>query len=929
MGIVGRDAELSAAEWFLDTVRNGAAALVFRGEPGIGKTTVLEHTLHVARQRGFRVLACRPGESETNLSLSALADILADLGEDELASLAEPQRRGIEVALLRREPLGEDTEWRTTAAGVLSTLGGMARVGPVLVAVDDAHWLDPASARVLEYVTRRLGDRQIGLILSLRAEHADPLALARSFPSDRRREVDLGPLSLASLQHIIAAEQDQRLPRTVLIRLHELSGGNPFYALEIARAVATLEQPLRAGDALPLPANLSLVPAERLSDLSPEATDALLAAAVLTDPTVEAVGAVLGRRAESGLAEAESRGLIREDDDHIRFPHPLLRAMVYDRASAADRRRIHRRVAETTVEPEQRAGHLARATTPPDREVAAALDVAAGMASSRGAPDSAAQYAEQARRFTSAGDENDLRRRSLEAAQHHFDAGDAARAKALLQEVTVGFAPGVARAAVRWRLAKAMSYERSYGDAAAVLTDALAETDEDPILRFRIQQDLAFDLMITQGVPAGLPYAQAAMSSAEAVGDPLARDEALATLTFINFFAGNGFPEELRHHPWPAPNTGGFTQVSRTPMALAAGVLMWSDDLDGARVLYEQVYRHTHDRGLDNELNDLLWQMTELECFAGRWDAAEQHAAEARSIAVVSDYPDAQMSSLYAAARIDALRGRLDRSRQQANESLQLAQEAGSFMGMGMALSALSFVSLSEGRPEDSRRTVGPLMDLAVATGVGEPSIGRFFPDGIEALIALGELENAEAILAVFEQRATALGRVWALATSARCRALLLAARGDLEGATDVMGRCMQEHQRLPMPFERARSLLIDGQIHRRSKRKRAASDSLAAARVIFEDLGAPTWVSKAEAELGRVGLRPRAPGTLTASEERVARLAAAGLTTRQVAEAAFMTPKSVDGVLTRIYRKLGIHSRAELGARMAGPEGVDAVRLD
>ena len=924
MRIVGRDAELSAVEWFLDAVREGTVALLWRGEAGIGKTTLWEETLRSARSRGMSVLACRPGQSETKLSLSGLADMLVDLGERELASLPEPQRRGIEVALLRRDPLGEDTDWRTTAAGLLSALDEMARIAPVVLAVDDAQWLDRATARVLEYATRRLGDRHVGLVVSIRDQHEEPLGIPRSFQQERWREVQLGPLSLASLHHIVAAQLDQRFPRPILVRLHELSGGNPFYALEIARALGKQQEPLRLGDALPLPSNLSFVPAERMDDLSQDASEALLAAALLANPTFEAIRAAVGPGTAVGLAEAEDRGLVRVEKDRINFPHPLLRATVYDRASGSAKRRMHRRVAETIGEPEQRAGHLAQGTSPPDREVASALEEAARMAGARGAPDAAAQHAEQARRFTPTNDEHDLRQRTVQAAEHHFDAGDAPRARTLLAELCTSLPPGAERAEMRWRLAKAMRHERSYSEAAAVLSEGLVDAGGDPVMRFTILQDLTFDVLVIQGVPDALPLAHAAVSSADDTGDPVARSEAIASLAFVDFLAGRGFPNELRRRSWPALGTAGPKQVSRTAVVLIAGVLMWSDDLDGARVLYEQAYRHTRDRGSEIELYDLLWQMTELECFAGRWDVAERYASEARAITVLGGYADGDMSSLAASARVDALRGRIEPARQQAQHSFETAQRIGSLMGMGNAMSVSGFIALSAGDPEATRRILGPLMQLAVAVGIDEPAMGRFVPDGLEALIALGELEEAEPILELFEQRAAALDRVWALATGARCRAVLLAARGDLEGAAEGIERCLLEHQRLAMPFELARSLLAAGQIHRRRRQKRAANDSLEAARVIFEELGAPLWVRKAEAEIGRVGLRPRAPAVLTPSEQRVAELAASGLTTRQVAEAAFLTPKSVEGVLTRVYRKLGIRSRAELGAWMAGHEPED-----
>jgi DNA-binding CsgD family transcriptional regulator len=214
--------------------------------------------------------------------------------------------------------------------------------------------------------------------------------------------------------------------------------------------------------------------------------------------------------------------------------------------------------------------------------------------------------------------------------------------------------------------------------------------------------------------------------------------------------------------------------------------------------------------------------------------------------------------------------------------------------------------------------TLGPLAAAAAAMGYSEPTAAPFAPDAAEALIGVGRLDEAATLVDQLESNGQRLDRAWALALGARCRSLLLAATGDLDSAAGAAGRALDEHRRLPMPFERARTQLVLGQIQRRRRQKRAAAAALQEAAQIFGELGMPLWADRARAELERASVSPAGGARLTPSERRVARLAATGMTNREVAGALFISPKTVEANLARVYHKLGIRSRAELGQRMA-----------
>jgi len=232
----------------------------------------------------------------------------------------------------------------------------------------------------------------------------------------------------------------------------------------------------------------------------------------------------------------------------------------------------------------------------------------------------------------------------------------------------------------------------------------------------------------------------------------------------------------------------------------------------------------------------------------------------------------------------------------------------------------LGFLEISVGDCEAAAATLGPLAAAAAAMGYGEPTAAPFAPDAVEALIGVGRLEEAAALTDQLESNGRRLDRAWALALGARCQSLLLAAAGDLDRAAEAAERALVEHQRLPMPFERARTLLVLGQIQRRRRRKQAATVALREAARIFSELGTPLWASQAQNELERVNINRAGSTGLTPTEHRVARLAATGMTNRKVADALFISPKTVEANLARAYSKLNIHSRAELGQRMAMP---------
>jgi len=344
----------------------------------------------------------------------------------------------------------------------------------------------------------------------------------------------------------------------------------------------------------------------------------------------------------------------------------------------------------------------------------------------------------------------------------------------------------------------------------------------------------------------------------------------------------------------------------------------WIDDLEATRTRYtlqEATYRDHGDVVGTAEIGEFL-AMAEFR--AGNWDRAEKILEEACATLAQFELRGPLTASFADRSVIDAHRGRFERARRTLIEIVDGVERLDVIWRM-VCHSALGAVEFCAGNHEAADRAWAAMRDEAGLVGWKDNLEDRSEPDHVESLLALGRLEDAHRILEHLEWRGRTLPRAWINAALPRAQALVLAAEGDYHAALAVLDAAPEV---VALPFERARLFLVEGQIERRANRKLAARDSLAAALSIFEELGSPPWAERTRSEMERLGLRHRPPDELSATERRIAELAASGLTNRQVAEAAFVSPKTVEANLARVYRKLGIRSRAELGARMAARPG-------
>ena len=893
--VVGRDAERSSVHGFLDRAADRPVALVFEGEPGIGKSTLWFAAVEAARRLDPIVLSSHPAESERGLAYAGLGDLFERVLDDVIGELSPPRRRALEVALLRDEAAGEPADPRAVAVAVRDVLGLLSKRKPVVVAIDDVQWLDASSASALTFALRRL-DGVVRLVLARRLEASD---LEQAVDVERLR---IGPLSVAALHRILQDRIGRTFARQTLLRIHEQSGGNPFFALELARVLDDHVDPLAP---LPVPATLEELVGTRLDGLPMATRDALAYVAALGTPSerfLERIGV-----APDVLGPAIAAQVVERERGAIRFTHPLLCSVLYNDLGT-HRRVVHERIAAFVNDPMLRARHLALATDEPDPAVAAALDDAATIAGGRGASASAAELAEAALRLTPADEVGERHRRALVAARAHRACGEWTRARTIASELLEANGLGSLRAEVLLLLADLEGLDR----AVALLEEAFREATS-PAMQAAIQCRLAWSARFAKGFDRALEHARASLELAELVDDDALRMQALDVMTFLGSTVGD--PQATayaqRAHEI-AVATADARLIRRTRFALLETIN--TSDYGSARTLLEREYAESRERddlAAAQALNSLAW----LELRAGRWELAAEHAQHAYDLTTQYglEVPWSHLPIVVVAAH----RGRLALAREHSERALRLGEEQ---FGRHppVHLGTLGFVAAQSG---DLQTAVQWFTEAqAVTTRLGWRNAGRrwWVCDQIEALLALERVDDAVRVLDAWEnERQHGDGRT--LAHLTRCRGLVAAARGEVTEAAALLQNAVAQHEQAADSFGRARALLALGVVRRRQRRKRASREAIAAALEGFEKLGAATWIERARAELGRIGGRVREEG-LTAAERRVAALVAQGRTNREVAAVLFLGMRTVETHLTRVYAKLGVRSRAEL-ARTFRPD--------
>jgi len=911
--VVGREAELEAIERVLVDSGTGLAALLFDGEAGIGKTTVFREALRLAGASGFEILACFPADTEGALSFSAVGDLLNAVPVEHWGTLPLPQRRALEVALLQLDAGGKPVDRRAVGAGVLALAKRMASEAPVLLAIDDVQWLDPESAATLEFVLRRLGPERIGLVATRRLGEPGRLDLEAVLPGDVLTRTRIGPLSLGALQHLLRREVGASLPRSTLVRIHGASRGNPLFALEIGRALSGHDA-VPADEPLPVPTDVRELVRERVAALPAVTRDVLLAAALLAKPTARTLARLFARLLDD-LEPAEIAGIAAVERDVVVFEHPLFAAAVVANTTSAQRRRMRRRLADVVEDVEERARHLAAAADGPDERTAELLEEGATAARTRGGLHSAAELLERARRLTPRGNAAAAHRRGILAAELHLHAGDRGRARSLLEELLGEELLRPERAEALRLLAEISVAEEDVLAAEGTLAEALELADEARAAA-RIQVELLYTAAHRTDFALAAEYGRQALANLAETDDGPLLAEALAYCANAEYLSGQGVDWTKLERALELEDPDRISLPGLPPRGVAALVMMYVGRHALAREHLAATRRRLEERGDEGDLGHALIWMSWLETRCGNFAAAAELADEAVTCASLTANRAFHRWATGQRAWVDAHLGDVASARRRCAEA-SLPDQRG--VAQIWIAATLALVEISLGDHEAAWQAAHRLTEALEQHGIGEPVPLIFLPDTLEALIALGELGRAEALLDQFETRGRELDRSWALATGGRCRGLLLGARGNMAGAVAALDAALLEHERLDIPFERARTLFAKGILERRNRRRGHARRALEEAAVEFERMGARLWAERARTELDRIGRRRRiAPDELTPSERRAAELAAQGLSNKEIAAALFVTVHTVEVHLSHAYAKLGVRSRAQLTGRLA-----------
>ena len=913
--ILGREEELAATARFFDGDHSGPRALLIEGDAGIGKTTIWREAVRSA-EASSRVLTSQASESEARLSFTVLTDLLEPAVHEVVDDLPMPQRRALEAALLLEDPAGgARLDARAVSLGTLGALRSLAARSPVTLAIDDVQWTDAPSARALSFALRRLIDEPVTVIATRRVapDLRDPLGLVKAISASDR--LALGPIAVDALGRLLR-RVGSGFPRPLVLRIHDASGGNPLFALEIGRALFRLGLRPRPGEPLAVPEDLHALLRDRLSALDTDTRENLLIAASTPAPTVDLIEAAGG--SVLGLEAAAREGIIVIRGAAVEFTHPLLASTVDADAAPSLRRDVHRRLASNANDLEQRARHLALSESGPNPDVAAALDRAAVRARARGAPQAAAELCELAVAATPSQDRAGRERRSKAQAGNLFDAGDPPHAREVLERTIARSTQGPSRAEALCLLS-----ECSWKDlrrVSALLQQALEEAGDDPVLRSRILSDLAWVALDTCELRGASERGRAAVELAEAAGD----DDhglrlSLSILAMAAFLVGRPHEELLDR---AVKLQGAIVPADLSSPATCRGrLLTWTGELDAARLTLESELARYREQGHETPRYEILAHLADVEYRAARFARAAQHLVESSEIAAEAGV-DVLGEILPVRAAVACATGDPDGARRDAVEGLATCRRTGDRWNEIRCRSVLGQLELALDDPAGAHVWLEPLPELTEGMGLREPGVFPFVPDAVEALVGLGELDQAKELTERLEAQGAASGRRLALGTAALCQGSIAAALGDLPGAATHLEHALDELRVVPQPLELARALLVAGGIQRRMKQKKAARVLLGEALEIVDEIGAQPWAEGARRDLARIGGRPPSPTDLTPSEEQIARLVAQGRTNREVAGALFVSVHTVESNLKRIYRKLGVRSRTELATRSTERSG-------
>lgn len=898
--------ECARIDDLLRAARGGASGvLVIQGEPGVGKSSLLRYATDQAS--GMQTVAARGIESESELAFAGLADLVRPLSQS-LRSIPAAQSAALSSAVAVGPPVATDRF--AACAAMLSLLAAAAESKPLLVLVDDLQWLDASSVDAILFAARRLAFEGVVVFLAVREGEAGSVDLS-GLPV-----LQLRGLGEAASLELLDRSDEARVSPAVALRLHQATRGNPLGLLELPGLLTPAQRDGREPLPEPLPSGPRLEQAflKRLSGLPPATQRALLVAAAAESSDVATVRRALQFReiAADALHPAEAAGLVATDGVHLRFRHTLIRSAIYHAATPASRREAHAALAQALDAEhvaDRRAWHLAAAATEPDEAVARPLEEAAARSLSRSGFAAASRGFGRAASLTPSA--TSRARRYFAAAQAADLAGQHEAVVRYLDEAAACRPDAGLRLEIQRLRAVAEMWVRRPMTAHRLLV-AEAATSHDAGMAAVLLAEAAVPCFMAGEVDLALQTARRAYEGATASGRevPLVVNTIMAEALVLAGEATAASPlVDLSLHLAMTAGPAAFREVQYLPFSLVA-----LERYDEARLLIAGTASMARDASAVGILPYVLAILCELEFRTGNWAAAYATGTESVRLSEETGQRSGGAYGLVCLARVEAALG-MDAECQ---EHLALATDLARAHGLGSifvyAGATAGLLDLGQARLEQALVHLEDVASLVRSLGGAEPNVVQWQPDLIETLARMGRTADATLALQDLERQAEHTGGVWAQAAAARCRGYLAAA-ADFE---TYFARALELHQRRPSPFEIARTRLCLGEVLRRNRRRIEARQHIYEALHAFERLGAEPWAARARAELLATGEkgRPRnlpSSRRLTPQELQIALAVAGGARNREAAAHLFLSPKTIEGHLSRIYHKLDIRSRTEL----------------
>jgi DNA-binding CsgD family transcriptional regulator len=896
---VGRSRERRLLQALVGSAGGGGAAGLVLGEPGIGKTALLRQ---VARTTSHRICWICGDESEAMLPFAAAADLLTPF-RSVFGNLPGTQRQALEVALALAD--GPQPSPLAACTGALGALAAVGDEQPLVVLVDDLQWVDPESRQLMIFVARRLATERIVMLFAARDEPG------MNLPTGGLPTMRLNGLELADCM-LMAQRLGVTVPRDVLASVVRATGGNPLAVLE----TITRGSSLTTADDQSVIVGPSVERAWRgvLHRLPARAQHALFVIAISRGPGLPSLPAILDavQLSLDDLEPAERQGLVSVVGDQVTLRHPLLRCVLMESIPMAVRFATYRALADL-ARADVSAWYLSQATVGPDREVADRLVTAAKSARRRSGYSAARRLSKRAAELTA--DDHVRADRLVTAAIDSQLAGDAQSAVDWCEQALSLRADPPFTAAATLIKGRALAWigepARGYEALVRVATDIQSHS-----------RHLAAELFAEAIVPAvmtgDIDAAADAAKVCEAAGAAGVMPSFRTLVMVAKSYLLRGDIADGRSRLDAAVAKLGDVDLVADQQALTHMSLgrAWAEDTDAARQLVNSALDAARRHGAPAILSFALAVRGDMDCWAGRWSAAYADACESLHWAEELGQAGVIGDCLMTMARIDAARGDRQLCEARIDQSRQAVGPPGAGWMQLFEQAVLGFAALTNGEAVSAVQYLEAAWDFAQARGVGNPNITRFEPDLIEAHLRCRNVTRARLLLTSLEERARSTGLSYPAAAAARCGGLLA---DDVHKALDAFAAARQAHDRCSMPFELARTMLCEGEVLRRFRRPTAARSVLRESLGLFERLGAKPWAERAAYELAATGSpspsRPKAAliDALTPQELQIARLVADGRNNAEAAAAMFLSRKTVETHLTRVYRKLSVRSRTDL----------------